>query len=108
MSAIAPKFDSATPVSANDSTDDPFGPFAGFYTGAGGNIKVHTCRGDDVTFSSAAAGIVIECAISRVWSTGTTVSPKTSILGLFGSPFQVGLHQRTTGGKVTGRTDPST
>jgi hypothetical protein len=105
MSEFVPDFDSAVAVTANDSTDDTNGPFAAFYTGGGGYIKVHTCRGDDVTFSSAAAGVVLKCAIKRVWSTGTTAA---GVLGMFGSPNQCGLHQRTTGGKVTGRTDPST
>jgi hypothetical protein len=103
MSTVAPDFDSAVAVTANDSTDDAHGPFAGFYTGSGGAIKVHTFRGDDVTFSSAAAGTVIKMAIKRVWSTGTVAA---GVLGLFGPPSPETLRQLTTGGTVAGRTDP--
>jgi hypothetical protein len=63
----------------SDTTDDPQGPFEGFFTGAGGNIKVHTQEGDDVVFQAAAAGIIIPCVITRVWSTGTV---PTNVLGM--------------------------
>lgn len=104
MSYVALDFDSAIAVTANDSTDDAHGPFAAFYTGSGGAIKVHTCRGDDVTFSSTAAGAVIKCAIKRVWSTGTVA---TGVLGMFGPPIPEKVRQKTTGSTVTGRTDPT-
>jgi hypothetical protein len=69
----------AVAVAESDTTADPKGPFAGLYTGSGGDIKVTTLRGTSVVLAGTAAGIVIPIAVSRVWSTGTVA---TSVLGL--------------------------
>lgn len=54
------------------------------YVGAGGNVKVTTAQGSDVTFTGLQAGQVIPVQVIRVWSTGTTVStPNTNLLAIF-------------------------
>lgn len=44
------------------------------YVGAGGNVKITTAQGDDVTFTGLLAGSVIPVQAIRVWSTGTTAT----------------------------------
>jgi hypothetical protein len=78
-------FEGAVAVTKSDTTADPAGPFAGLYTGAGGDIKVTTVRGQSVTLAGTAAGITIAIACTRVWSTGTT---PTNVLGLQAGPYR--------------------
>lgn len=82
---LAITYDGAVSPTQSDGTNDPAGPFAGFYTGSGGNIKVTTIKNQDVTFASAAAGVVMTVAILRVWSTGTVA---TGVLGMQALPFK--------------------
>lgn len=72
-------------VTPSDATNDPAGPFAGFFVGGAGAVKVHTVRGRDVVLTGCLAGTVYEVAITRVWSTGTTA---TNVLGLVAVPFR--------------------
>lgn len=51
------------------------------YTGAGGNVKVTTAQGTDVTFTGLNAGSVIPVQVIRVWSTGTTNT--TGLVAIF-------------------------
>jgi hypothetical protein len=50
------------------------------YIGGAGNVKVLTVGGDEVTFSSAQAGLVIPVQVLKVFSTGTTA---TNIVALW-------------------------
>ena len=50
------------------------------YVGVGGNVKVTTAQGDEVTFFGLLAGMVIPVQVLRVWATGTTA---TSLLGIY-------------------------
>lgn len=44
------------------------------YVGTGGNVKVTTAQGSDVTFANVPSGSVIPVQVLRVWATGTTAS----------------------------------
>ncbi len=77
-------YDDAVAVSKSDSAADPAGPFAAFYTGEGGDIKVTTLRGTAITFKSTAAGTIIPVPISRIWSTGTAA---TTPLGMYDAEY---------------------
>lgn len=79
-------YEDAVPVTPSDSTNDPSGPFAGFYVGIAGDVKVRTSRGRDVVFPACNAGTIYTCAILRVWSTGS--AHPTSILGVIAMPFK--------------------
>ena len=46
----------------------------GVYVGTGGNIKVTTAGGQDITFSNVIGGLVLPFAVKRIWATGTTAS----------------------------------
>ena len=50
------------------------------YIGGAGNVKVLTVGGDEVTFFSAQAGLVIPVQVLKVFSTGTTA---TNIVALW-------------------------
>lgn len=66
----------AVAVTESDATNDPAGPFAGFFTGSGGTIKVTTV-GDPAgsfEYANAAAGIIIPTQILRVWESTTTAT----------------------------------
>ena len=82
---LAITYDDAIAVTASDSTADPAGPFAGFYTGSGGTIKVTTIKGTTTTFTNTQAGVVMTVPISRVWTTTTTAS---NVLGMVANPFK--------------------
>lgn len=80
-------YDDAVPVTASDTTNDPAGPFAGFYVPAAGSYKVRTMRNRDVTFTSLSAGVIVPCAILRVWSTGTQGNG-ANVLGMIAPPYK--------------------
>jgi hypothetical protein len=67
----------ATTITAADS--DLATPVRAFYVGTGGNVKVTTTNGDEVTFSNVATGTILPVSVKRIWSTGTTAS---NIVGL--------------------------
>ena len=46
-------------------------PGAVLYIGTGGDVKVTTISGDDVTFKNLANGSVIAVQVKKVFSTGT-------------------------------------
>lgn len=54
-------------------------PARSLYIGGGGDLRVTTTGGDDVTFSGVPGGTILPVSVARVWSTNTTA---TSILGL--------------------------
>lgn len=82
---LAVTYESAfTPVKS-DSTDDANGPFAAFYVGTTGDVKVHTLSGQDATFVGVPAGTGIPIAHTRVWSTGTTAG---GVLCLGATPYK--------------------
>lgn len=78
-------YDDAIAVTASNTVADPAGPFAGFYSGSGGTIKVTTIKGTAATFTNVPAGVVVTCAILNVWSSTTTA---TNILGMVANPFK--------------------
>ncbi len=55
-------------------------PIRGLYVGTTGIVRVTTTGGDDVTFPSVPAGVILPLEIVRVWSTTTTAS---GFVGLF-------------------------
>jgi hypothetical protein len=63
----------ATPTQS-DTTADPAGPFAAFYVGGAGNVKVTDNLGNAITFVAPIVGQIINVAHSRVWATGTTAT----------------------------------
>ena len=46
-------------------------PGAVLYIGTGGDVKVTTISGDDVTFKNLASGSVLAVQVKKVFSTGT-------------------------------------
>lgn len=72
----------AAPVTVSDAVDLP--QISIIFVGAGGDVKVTTAQGTDVTFVGLQAGQVIPVQVRRVWSTGTTVTtPNTNLLAIF-------------------------
>ena len=67
----------AQSVTPSDSTTFRY---SGLYVGTGGDVKVTTIGGSDVTFSSVPGGVILPLGITKVWSTGTTAS---NIVGFF-------------------------
>lgn len=72
-------------VTPSDSANDPAAPFAGFYTGSGGSIRVLDEEGNDTTFANLPAGTVMTLAILRVFVTGTTA---TGVKGMIARPHK--------------------
>ena len=44
------------------------------YVGVGGDVKVRTAGGDDVTFSGIPSGTFMPVQVTNVYTTGTTAS----------------------------------
>lgn len=65
---------SVTPADSDLAT-----PARSLYVGGGGNLRVTTTGGNDVTFSNLPGGVVLPVSVVRVWSTNTTA---TNIIGL--------------------------
>lgn len=85
MSTInAITYDDAVAITPSDSTVFAQ-PFAGFYTGSGGTIKVTTVRGTVCAFASLPAGVIVPLAIKQVWSTNTGA---TGIFGMVAMPYR--------------------
>ena len=70
---------SAKVVVPNDTTNidypgSPDGLLEAFvlYIGTGGNLRVLTASGDDVTFNNVLGGTFLPVQVIRVFSTGTT------------------------------------
>jgi len=49
------------------------------YIGTGGNVRVTTINGHDVTFTGIISGSLLPVTVKRVWTTNTTAS---NIIGL--------------------------
>lgn len=79
-------YENAVAVTPSDFTDDPAGPFAAFYVGTTGNVKVRTFRGNDVVFKNVPQGTTIRVAIKRVWSTGS--GTPADVVGLTAMPYK--------------------
>lgn len=62
----------AKPVTLSDSAS--IVPTRSLYIGTGGNLKVTTAYGTDVTFSNVVAGSILPIQVTKVWSTGTTAA----------------------------------
>jgi hypothetical protein len=70
-------------VTVHDTDADPNGPFRALQINSAGAVKVTTVDGSEIVFAAQAAGALLKVAVSRVWSTGTTVgTPNTNIVGL--------------------------
>lgn len=67
----------AAAVTPNDAVDLP--QISVIFVGVGGNIKVTTAQGTDVTFTGVNAGTVLPIQVRRVWSTGTTATSLTAV-----------------------------
>lgn len=50
------------------------------FVGTGGNVKVKTAQGTDVTFTGVLSGSILPLQVLRVFSTGTTAS---NMVGIF-------------------------
>ena len=74
-------YEDAIACTPDDAAADPHGPFAGFYVGVSGSVKVTTLRGHAVVFQNCIAGKIYPVVITRVWSTGT-VGNGAAVLGL--------------------------
>lgn len=83
-SILATTYDGGAAVTQSDTTADPAGPFAGFIVQVAGLVKLTTVRGQTITVS-AAVGIPVPIAVSRIWTSTTTA---TGISGLTAPPWK--------------------
>lgn len=82
---MAITYEDAIAVTPSDSTDDPAGPFAGFFIGGtAGAVVFLTDRGKAATISPG-AGVIVPIATRRIYSSGTTA---TNIYGVIAMPFK--------------------
>lgn len=86
---MAITYEDAIAVTASDTVADPSGPFAGFYVGVAGTVKLTTVRGTAATFLNCQAGVVYTVACSRIWSSVTTA---TNILGMVAMPYKAAFN----------------
>jgi len=63
--------DKALVVTPSDSTVLKAGAL---FIGVGGNVKVTTLEGNDVTFKNVADGSILYVMVTKVWATGTTAT----------------------------------
>lgn len=49
------------------------------YVGGGGNVRVTTFSGDNVTFVGLGGGTILPVQVVRVWTTGTTATDLIAI-----------------------------
>jgi len=54
-------------------------PQRSLFVGTGGNVRVTTVNGHDVTFNNVVSGTILPVTVKRVWSTNTTAG---DIIGL--------------------------
>lgn len=59
-------------LTPSDSTDLVDSPCIALMTDTAGTVKITTAAGDVVTGFPLAAGVVVQVAAKRVWSTGKT------------------------------------
>ncbi len=75
--ATVAAFDAAA-ITLSDSTE--LAPTRSLFIGVGGNLKVTTAYGTDVTFQNVVAGSILPIQVIKVWSTGTTASGIVALL----------------------------
>lgn len=63
----------AIPVTLDDATNDPNGPFRALRADGAGDVKVTTWRGTERVLKFG-AGETRDVGVLRVWSTGTTAT----------------------------------
>ena len=54
-------------------------PARALYVGVGGDVRVTTTGGNDVTFTAVPGGSLLPVSVKRVWATGTTA---TNVIGV--------------------------
>lgn len=64
----------AVAVDISSSDDTLAIPGGVLYIGTGGNVKVTTISGDDVTFMNLGSGSVLAVQVKKVFKTGTSAS----------------------------------
>lgn len=67
--------DGAMVTPSDTATFDP----SVVYVGGGGNAKITTAQGTDLTFYGLQPGGVIPVRVKRVWATGTTATNLTRV-----------------------------
>jgi hypothetical protein len=77
-------FESVRLATLSDATNDPAGPFAGFYCNTAGNIYYQTIQ-NDTAWVNALAGVIYPIAVLRVRNTSTTAS---TIYGVLAQPYR--------------------
>jgi len=65
---------SVTPADSDMGT-----PARALYVGVGGDVRVTTTGGNDVTFTAVPGGSLLPVSVKRVWATGTTA---TNVIGV--------------------------
>lgn len=73
-----PAFDAAT-ITPSD-TGLLTGPPRALYVGVGGDVRVRTRAGTDVTFFNVPTGSILPIEFTRVWTTGTTASQLVGLI----------------------------
>lgn len=73
-----PAFDAVAIVPADSGT--LAGPPRALYVGVGGDVRVRTRAGTDVTFFNVPAGSILPIEFIRVWNTGTTASQMVGLI----------------------------
>jgi hypothetical protein len=66
-------------VIAPHNTNKLTRPVRGIYVGTGGNLRVLTRDGDDVTFTGVPGGVILPVVAMQVFVTGTTA---TGLVGM--------------------------
>ena len=74
--ATAPAYNIAAITPSNTTV---FDQTRGLYIGAGGNMKVRSLLGQDITFTNVQAGSILPIQVDMVYSTDTTASGVISL-----------------------------
>lgn len=61
-------------VAVTPSDTGALGDCRALWVGVGGNLRITTFGGQDVTFTGVQAGTLLPVAATRVWATNTTAS----------------------------------
>ena len=73
-----PAFDAVT-ITPSD-TGSLAGPPRALYVGVGGDVRVRTRAGTDLTFFNVPAGSILPIEVTRIWNTGTTASQMVGLI----------------------------
>lgn len=79
MFGLTPDSCAQSAISITKADSDLGHPVRCLFVGTGGNVRVTTITGQDVTFTGVATGTILPVSVKRVWSTNTTAS---NIIGL--------------------------